>query len=135
MIRPSLSAKKPVPIDAFAAEPVSTTSTFTTCSEYCLKISGVVARADCASTIRPAGASNGKTTISAVNKALNMDRRTFLGIRLGGDTGNHLVLQRRRIGPGDEGRAYDDGDIVEDFDRHEFLSALIFHGSCPLATQ
>ena len=40
-IWPRPLAKKPVPMDAFAAEPVSTTSILTTCSENCLKISAV----------------------------------------------------------------------------------------------
>ena len=40
----SRQVEKPVPVDAFAAEPVSTTSILTTCSENCLKISGVVPR-------------------------------------------------------------------------------------------
>ena len=39
-------AKNPVPMEAFAAEPVSTTSILTTCSENCLKISCVVAAHD-----------------------------------------------------------------------------------------
>src|SRR5574341_1346053 len=34
--------------------------------------------------------------------------------------------QRRGIGPGDKGGAFDDGDMVKNFNRHEILSALMF---------
>src|SRR5688572_4458142 len=59
-----------------------------------------------------------------------------IGSRLDLDhPGAKIGQQRRRIGTGDEGCALDDRDVVEDFDRHEYLSALIFHGSERLATR
>ena len=43
--------------------------------------------------------------------------------------------QRRRVRAGDESRAFDDRDIVENFDGHEFVPALIFHGLARHATR
>ena len=54
-------------------------------------------------------------------------------MRLARNDGHHLVPQSRGRRRRDKRRAFDDGDVAKNFDRHEFLSALIFHGSPQLA--
>src|SRR6266508_3803993 len=56
------------------------------------------------------------------------------GRRLDLDHARAKVGQECRcVGPGDERRALDDGDVIQNFDRHEYFSRLIFHGSSSLA--
>jgi hypothetical protein len=71
MIWPRASAKNPVPTEALAADPVSTTYIFTTFSENCLKISAVALTA-CA------GARPGRATMENKNDNAAMATLRFI---------------------------------------------------------